>query len=48
MEYVKVTFSREEALACIVELEHRKPYHWKDLALGKLLKAMGMKPVHSS
>ena len=42
---VKVEFTREEALACLIRLENsKKTYHWQDQALVKLLNAMGLKP----
>jgi hypothetical protein len=40
---IKITMSREEALACIIGLDKCKPYHWRDLILRKLEKAMGLK-----
>jgi len=43
---VRLTFNREEALACVMALEKEKPYGWRDDALNKLLKKMGLKPKH--
>lgn len=31
-------------MACIIALDKEKPYGWRDLALSKLLKKMGLKP----
>ncbi len=46
MKTIKLELTREEALAAIVVLELiKKPYHWQKEALGKLLKAMGLKPL---
>ncbi len=42
MKRVKVTLYREEALACIIALNKEKPYGWRDDALKKLDKAMGL------
>ena len=40
---MNIELSRDEVLACILALDKTKPYRWRDLALKKLVKAMGMK-----
>lgn len=41
---MNIQLSREEALACIIALEReKKPYHWQESALGKLLRKMGLR-----
>lgn len=42
---MNLTFNREEALASIIALQKEKPYKWRDDALRKLLKKMGLKPL---
>ncbi len=42
---MQITLSREEGLACIIALErNQKHCKWEKLALGKLIKAMGLSP----
>ena len=41
---MKIIFSREEALACLIALEkEKKPYKWQQQAINKITKAMGLK-----
>ena len=41
---MKIILSREEVMACILALDKTKPYGWRDDALRKLEKAMGLEP----
>ena len=41
---MNIDLNREETLACIIALEKERPYGWRDDALAKLLKKMGLKP----
>ncbi len=43
---VRVTFEREEALACAIALTRvKRPYGWQQAALAKINKALGRKPT---
>lgn len=41
---MKIILNREEILACILALDKVKPFRWRNDALVKLEKAMGLKP----
>lgn len=42
-----IKLSRDEVMACIVALQKYKPYGWRDDALDKLTKSMGLKRIHA-